>query len=120
MRQNSDFEKEKIMENRKRVLSAVLLGVILLLVLAAAVGIPLLARQSEKASTPLTRYWAADSAPAQELRAFVSKVTDPADKENFIPEKDRIASGVWKTSPGDSSQEKPSGCSPETTRTLPV
>ena len=79
------------MENRKRVLTAVLLGVILLLVLAAAVGIPLLARQSEKAPTPLTAYWSADSVPARELRDYVAKVTNPADKENFIPEKDRIA-----------------------------
>ena len=79
------------MENRKRVLTAVLLGVIMLLVLAAAVGIPLLARQSEKAPTPLTAYWSADSVPARELRDYVAKVTNPADKENFIPEKDRIA-----------------------------
>ena len=36
-------------------MSAVLLGVVLLLVLAAAVRIPLLARQSEKAAGFLTR-----------------------------------------------------------------
>ena len=51
------------MENRKRVLTAVLLGVILLLVLAAVVAIPLLARQSEQAATPLTQYWVAVQRP---------------------------------------------------------
>ncbi len=40
---------------------------------------------------PLTAYWAEDSAAAQNLREYVAKVTDPEDKANFIPEKDRIA-----------------------------
>ena len=43
--------------------------------------------------TPATfgTYWTADSAPAQSLRDYVTKVTNPDDKDNFIPEKDRIA-----------------------------
>ena len=46
---------------------------------------------AETGSAALTTYWTQDSKPAQELRDYVAKVTDPADKENFIPEKDRIA-----------------------------
>ncbi len=42
-------------------------------------------------STPLTKYWSADSVPAESLRSYVDKVTDPADEENYIPIKDRIA-----------------------------
>ena len=39
----------------------------------------------------LSEYWTEDSAAAEHLRAFVTKVTDPADTKNYIPEKDRIA-----------------------------
>ena len=42
-------------------------------------------------SKPLSTYWSADSPVAESLRNYVSKVTDPKDKANFIPEKDRIA-----------------------------
>lgn len=41
-------------------------------------------------ATPLTTYWSKDSAPAKSLREYVEKVTNPDDKENFIPKKDRI------------------------------
>ena len=41
--------------------------------------------------TPLTGYWTKDSAAAESLRKYVEKVTNPADKANFIPVKDRIA-----------------------------
>ncbi len=40
---------------------------------------------------PLSTYWTEDSAAAQSLREYVTMVTDPSDKDNFIPEKDRIA-----------------------------
>ncbi len=39
----------------------------------------------------LTTYWSADSSVAQQLRDYVGKVTDPNDKENFVPVEDRIA-----------------------------
>ena len=39
----------------------------------------------------LNTYWAKDSNAAKSLREYVTKVTNPNDKENFIPEKDRIA-----------------------------
>ena len=42
-------------------------------------------------NTPLGQYWSENSAVAKELREYVGKVTNPDDKENFIPEKDRIA-----------------------------
>ena len=41
--------------------------------------------------TPLSEYWSADSPVAESLRAYVAKVTDESDEENFIPVKDRIA-----------------------------
>ena len=42
-------------------------------------------------TTPMSGYWTEESEPAQALRDYVAKVTDPSDEENFIPEKDRIA-----------------------------
>lgn len=39
----------------------------------------------------LNTYWSADSAPAQSLRDYVTLVTDPNNKDSYIPEKDRIA-----------------------------
>lgn len=36
-------------------------------------------------------YWTENSTPAQSLRDYVIKVTNPDDKANFIPVKDRIA-----------------------------
>ncbi len=42
-------------------------------------------------SEPLTKYWGKDSATAESLRSYVKKVTNSADKANFIPVKDRIA-----------------------------
>ena len=45
----------------------------------------------ESGMAPMTEFWTEGSRPAQELRDYVAKVTDPADEANFIPEKDRIA-----------------------------
>ena len=42
-------------------------------------------------SKPLGTYWDADSTVAQSLRDYVTKITNEADKANYIPEKDRIA-----------------------------
>ena len=46
---------------------------------------------SSSSGEELTQYWSGDSRPAKELRDYVSKVTNPNDKANYIPEKDRIA-----------------------------
>ncbi len=43
------------------------------------------------ASKPLSEYWSADSASAESLRNYVTKVTNKKDAENFIPVEDRIA-----------------------------
>ncbi len=47
--------------------------------------------QSENDEQALTAYWSADSAAAQSLRDYVTKVTDEANANSFIPVKDRIA-----------------------------
>lgn len=47
--------------------------------------------QSSEAKTALSEYWTEDSQAAESLRAYVEKVTNPDDTENFIPVKDRIA-----------------------------
>lgn len=78
------------MENRKSTKKIVIVCVIVLLLAAAAAVILLTGAQKPQTGT-LGEFWAQDSAAAQSLRAFVTKVTDPADRENFIPEKDRIA-----------------------------
>ena len=78
------------MENNKNKKTALIIGAILLIVILAALGI----RNSRSAKTktaPLSTYWTADSPVAQSLRDYVTKVTDPKDTANFIPEKDRIA-----------------------------
>ncbi len=79
------------MKNQNRTKKAIIIGVILFLVLAA-VAVSVVVICSKKAeSTNLSEYWSSDSEPAQKLRDYVTKVTDPKDKTNFIPEKDRIA-----------------------------
>ena len=81
--------------NNRRKTTLIILGVVLLLVIAAVVGLYLsrqaILPEAAPAVTPLTGYWTEGSAPAQELRDFVAKITNPNDTENFIPEKDRIA-----------------------------
>jgi len=47
--------------------------------------------QTENDEQALTAYWSADSAAAQSLRDYVTKVTDEANADSFIPVKDRIA-----------------------------
>ena len=60
---------------------------------AEAVVDKTLMKEDEEAENgkPLTEYWSEDSQAAESLRAYVSKVTDENDAENFIPVKDRIA-----------------------------
>ena len=77
----------------------IVIAVLLLIVIALAVALivkcgsampdaePAAAPDAE----PLTEYWSADSTVAQSLRDYVKKVTNPDDKANFIPVKDRIA-----------------------------
>lgn len=73
--------------NKKKVIVVV----VLLLVIALAAGVVAVVFAAGKKAEPLSEYWSSDSAVAQSLREYVTKVTNPKDKANFIPEKDRIA-----------------------------
>ena len=79
------------MDKRKKVTILVIIGAIVLLAVAAAVVYCLTKCEDKTAEEPLTTYWSENSTPAQELRDYVRKVTNPDDKANFIPERDRIA-----------------------------
>nr|WP_297707832.1 histidine-type phosphatase [uncultured Butyrivibrio sp.] len=68
----------------KKVLS-ILLTVIMLLSCVVFTGC------GEKTKKPLSEYWTADSAVADSLRDYVSRVIDKKDTEYFIPKEDRIA-----------------------------
>ncbi|MBR1477028.1 MAG: haloacid dehalogenase-like hydrolase [Lachnospiraceae bacterium] len=46
---------------------------------------------SRNSSQALTEYWAKDSAAADSLTGYVSKITNEKDAENYIPVEDRIA-----------------------------
>ena len=74
-------------KRRKTVIACV----VLLVVAVITAGIVIAVRSAKAKDVPLSNYWMADSEPAQSLREYVAKVTDPKDKDGFIPEKDRIA-----------------------------
>ena len=48
-------------------------------------------KETQQEAAALSQYWTADSPVAQKIREYVAKVTDPEDKDNFIPVRDRIA-----------------------------
>ena len=73
----------------KKTINTVVRALIIVCVLISASGITAFAESADQ--KPLTTYWTADSSVAQNLREYVEKVTDPKDKDNFIPVKDRIA-----------------------------
>lgn len=79
------------MKDRKTVKMIVIVGLALLALTAALVGLLVLNRGETEAPATLGKYWSADSPVARSLRDYVAKVTDPKDRANFIPEKDRIA-----------------------------
>ena len=72
-------------KNRNRYL--MLLGIVAVMM----VGFAGVAGCGKSEANALSEYWAADSAAAESLRSYVSKVTDEKDTENFIPVEDRIA-----------------------------
>ena len=75
--------------NRKRLIIGIIIAV---LIVAAAIVIAVVTPRHKKVKAePLSTYWSADSEVAQKLRDYVKKVTDPMDKDNFVPIKDRIA-----------------------------
>ncbi len=71
-------------KRRKGMLPIILMFVLVL----SCTGISGCGKRSTKA---LSEYWTADSAAAQSIRNYVTKVTDKKDTENFIPVKDRVA-----------------------------
>ena len=73
----------------KKRMDAIIFALIFAFVLIPVVGIVAFAETADQ--KPLTTYWTADSSVAQSLREYEEKVKDPTDKENFIPQKDRIA-----------------------------
>ena len=88
----------------KRAKAAIVISICMALVAAVALFACAPAQTSSSASASasaassapakeerLTTYWSADSSVAQQLREFVGKVTDPNDKENYVPVEDRIA-----------------------------
>ena len=80
------------MKERKITKTALLIGISVLLILAVLAVTLIVGREdSKKKETTLGKYWTEDSAAAQSLREYVAKVTDPADKDSYIPVKDRIA-----------------------------
>ena len=79
------------MKHRSFVKIAVLVIALLIVVGALAVGLRFPAQESKNAAAPLTACWSEGSVPAQALRDYVAMVTNPEDRENYIPEKDRIA-----------------------------
>ena len=86
------MEKQNNTIKLKNKRTAILVGLILIAIIAAIVACIIMS--DPKAGTtaaPLTTYWTSDSSAAQSLRDYVAKVTDPNDKANYIPEKDRIA-----------------------------
>ena len=83
------------MTSKQKMLTAVTIAAAICFIIAASMWIRKSGSAGSAAGTdstaaPLTEYWSADSAPAQELRDYVTKVTNPDDTENFIPERDRI------------------------------
>ena len=82
---------ETILNNKKKTMETAVIAVVVLACLLVIAGSATGAIKPKNRSAALTAYWSADSAPAQELREYVAGVTDPQDKENYIPEKDRIA-----------------------------
>ena len=80
------------MKERKITKTALLIGISVLLILAVLAVTLIVGREdSKKKEMTLGTYWTEDSAAAQSLREYVAKVTDPADKDSYIPVKDRIA-----------------------------
>ena len=77
------------MKDRKNVKTIVVAGIILLVLAAAGITAAVLMKGSK--TQALTAYWSPGSTVAQSLRDYVSRVTNPKDPANYIPEKDRIA-----------------------------
>ena len=81
------------MIEKKKLIPIILIAALVGIIVGALIASLKLASScsKQKAITPLSEYWTADSSVATSLREYVGKVTNTADKASFIPEKDRIA-----------------------------
>ena len=79
------------MKNRNTAVKTIALALAMLLIGLAIVAAIAGIQGQASGATPLTQYWTADSNAAKQLREYVAKVTDPSQKDSFIPVKDRIA-----------------------------
>ncbi|MEE3393786.1 MAG: histidine-type phosphatase [Lachnospiraceae bacterium] len=64
---------------------SVILTIIMILCCSGVTGC------GKSSSQALSEYWAADSEAAESLRSYVTAITNEKDKDNYIPEEDRIA-----------------------------
>ena len=89
----SSTKGNRPMERNEKTSKAAAIAVILLVIAIAAnfLAVKCFKNTVNTENAPMSDYWTEGSKPAQELRDYVAKVTNPADKENYIPEKDRIA-----------------------------
>ena len=80
------------MEKENKIIKGIMLGIILVMaIIAAVISINRKNHQADEVSGAAITYWTEGSEAAESLKAFVEKVTNPADEASFIPEKDRIA-----------------------------
>ena len=75
-------------KRKSGIISMFLVAIMLFSVAAVGCG---KAAPAATESTALTQYWPADSQVAENLRNYVTKVTNEKDTANFIPKEDRIA-----------------------------
>ena len=76
------------MARNEKTSNAAVIAVILLVIAIAANFIVARQFKGTPESAPMSGCWTEGSEPAQALRDYVAKVTDPSDKENFIPEEE--------------------------------
>ena len=79
------------MEETRNIRRTETIAFIILAVILIILGIYIVVNAFRSGAQPLSEYWTEGSEVAQSLRDYVEMVTDPTDKEHFIPVEDRIA-----------------------------
>ena len=67
------------------------IAVIIMAAIAAVIVAGIILSKRPAKTAPLSGFWSPDSTAAQNLRDYVTRVTDPKSGAGFIPETDRIA-----------------------------
>ena len=70
---------------------SVFLSILILIVIAAGTVGLIMLRPKAAEVKPLSGYWAENSGAAKQLADYVARVTDPDNRQDFIPVADRIA-----------------------------